>query len=207
MFFKDSDFKRLLKEAYKYGGLHIGNTGKTVYIASEWWVMEVQQGEIPKEKLAGIIELVGELPEPGAGIHATKDFEQYEFVENDRYAAIENAKGCLYKLKATGVSVDGFRILQHDYTRTIILVRDDIVAMIRPQDVEDGHTQPEGPVAGRLPGVFWANNVMAFCVMPGTAEKRIGLIHHLEGIRIERDDPNGENDVSEDSGEEETEEA
>ena len=64
MFVKMSILKRLMKEAYK-SGLVLANNGETIMIAGNYWQMDIKRALMPKELLAAIIELAGELP--GAG--------------------------------------------------------------------------------------------------------------------------------------------
>lgn len=90
----------------------------------------------------------------------------------------------------------------------IVLVDERIINMLDNDAVDgrSGHTWADGPFAGKLPGVFWASNVMALHVMPVSAQKIKKLVRYLEGIPIM--EAAGEyNDVPEDTGEEETEEA
>lgn len=213
MFLKTAGFKRLIKEAYKGVGLSVGATDKAIYLSGGYWIIWVRKGQIPKEKLAAIIELVGELPEPGEAYRATKDGQQYELQWTDLYDAMENAKKCQYEMDITRVIIEGkvdadSRILQHSETGVIQLIDEKIIQMISNKEVDakKGHTEVIGPVCGRLPGVFWYNNTMALYVMPRTDDISIRLIRFLEGIDINAESKNTWPDVPENTHEEEAEE-
>lgn len=208
MFLKTAGFKRLIKEAYKGTGLRIGNTERTLYLSGSYWIIEIMRGKIPKEKLAAIIELIGEIPEPGCAFEVTKDGQQYDLGWNDLYHAIDNARNCDYGLEVTKVIIEQrngteTRILQNKETRTIYQINEKFIEMIDNGaiDPRSGHTEADGPVCGRLPGVFWSNNVMAMHVLPICDENSVRLIHHLEGIEINEKPVT----LSKDESEEETE--
>lgn len=214
MFLKTAGFKRLIKEAYKGSGLRIGATDKAIYLSGGYWIIWVKKGQIPKEKLAAIIELAGELPEEGEAYSVTKDGQQYELQWNDLYNAMDNATRCSYELEVTRIIIEGkhdadSRILQHPETGCIRLVNEKFIQMIDNMQVEQkrGHTEVTGPVCGRLPGVFWFNNVMALHVMERTDDASIRLIRFLEGIDINEESKECWSAFSEEDSEEETEEA
>ena len=77
MFVKLSILKRLMKQAYK-SGLALANSGERILIAGRYWEMDIRKEEMPKELLAAVIELAGELPEPGKRYSCTKDGNQQE---------------------------------------------------------------------------------------------------------------------------------
>lgn len=214
MFIKTAGFKRLLKEAYKGAGLRIGAAADGVYLSGGYWVIWVKRSEIPKEKLAAIIELVGELPEEGEAYRATKDGQQYELAWNELYNAMEKARHCTCGLKITRIMLGGrtgaaSRVLQYAQTGRIRLVDEGLVRMIdgNEVDIKRGHTQPEGPMGGNLPGVSWHNNIMALHIMGRTDDASTRLVQFLEGIDINERSKEYRHEVPENAGEEETEEA
>ena len=94
------------------------------------------------------------------------------------------------------------RVLQHKETGTICLINEKFIEMIDNKEIDErsGHTEADGPVCGRLPGVFWMNNAMALHVMPMQDDSSMKLIRYLEGIEI-----NAKSDeISEDENKEET---
>lgn len=194
MFIKTAGFKKLIKEAYKGSGLRIGNTGNGLYIGGSYWVMQVKTGHIPKEKLAAIIELIGGIPLEGENMQIDKSGEQYELQGNDLYNVIENAQSCTESLEVTDIIIEfphggQARALQHKETGFIRLVSEQFIKMIDNKEVNEreGHSKYEGPFTGRLPGIFWRNNIMALYVMPFSEDGYIKLIHYLENYDLTRE--------------------
>lgn len=214
MFLKTAKFKKLLKEAYTGSGLHIGNTGDGTFLRGSYWMMWIKGGCIPKEKLAAIIELIGDLPETGTGFSATKDGQQYELQLENQMHVMEEAKKCMFNMDVTKILLENihgnhWRVLQHRLTRKIRMISERFIEMIDESSVDqnNGHTMPEGSVCGNLPGVFWSNNIMAMYVMPRSEDGIKNLISHLETIDINEVENNEWTDVSETETEEEKEEA
>lgn len=191
MFLKTAGFKKIIKEAYKGVGLKIGNTGSGIYLSGGYWVIWVRKGHIPKEKLAAIIELIGELPEAGIAFSVTSDGQQYELQWNDLYSAMENATNCDCEMDITKIMIENkhgtvTRVLQRPGIGAICMINEKFISMIDNGAVDDrnGHTQAEGPLCGPYPGVFWMNNVMALHVLPIVDDDLYKLVKYLEGINI-----------------------
>ena len=85
MFFKMSKIKSLMKTMYKAWGLHVGVTETGwLYVGGMSWAICQSLEECPKEFKGAIIELCGDLPEPGQAYLAQKDAIQMEML-NDFY--------------------------------------------------------------------------------------------------------------------------
>lgn len=191
MFITSTGFKRLIKEAYKGTGLHIGNDGDGYYISGGYWVIWVRNGMIPKKELASIIELTGELPEAGEAFRANKEGNQYELPWREAYDAMRNALECEDAIKITPVILDQnwqqARILQNPSDGSITLINERFIDMIDNTviDYENGETQAEGPmISKKVQGVFWYNTIMALHVYPRTDEQNKKLIGFLETFDI-----------------------
>lgn len=66
MFIKNSEFKKLLKDAYKYHELNVGRTNNGVFVVeSPSWHMEVMEEYMTNEVKALLVELIGDLPAAG----------------------------------------------------------------------------------------------------------------------------------------------
>ncbi|MCD7882501.1 MAG: hypothetical protein LUI87_02165 [Lachnospiraceae bacterium] len=213
MFLKTSGFKRLLKEAYKGRGLHIGGTENTTILAGSYWAIEVFSHEIPKEKLAAIIELFGRLPNPGERWLLTKDGAQSELDIYDDYRAMENIRGLPVKTNYTRllISTGGgtFRVLQAGNGR-IDLIDETVREMISQEEIQPGHGKLKGPfLNGREDRVFFSNDNMAlqiFPTRPSPTGHSLELFEYLEAFDLNGED-NGPDVPEEDSEEEEEEDA
>lgn len=200
MFITTQGFKKLINEAYKGTGLHMGNDGAGYYLAGGFWVIWIRIGRLPKKELASIIELTGELPSPGQAFKATKEGNQYEIPWNDLYAAMDNAEQCDDRMEVTPLTLkyatgQQARILQNADNGTILLINDRFVDIIDNTAVRywDGEEAAEGPlISGRKQGVFYRNNIMAMHILPRTDDKNKRLLGFLETFDITEGGKNSE---------------
>lgn len=66
MFIKNANFKRLLKDAFKYHELNVGRTENGVFVVeSPSWHMEVMEEYMTNEVKDLLVELIGDLPAAG----------------------------------------------------------------------------------------------------------------------------------------------
>lgn len=192
MFITSQGFKKLINEAYKGAGLNVGNDGEGYYISGGYWVIWIMHGWIPKKELASIIELTGEMPEPGEGFKATKAGNQYELPWHEAYAAMTHAMECEEYMDVTPMTLkykngQQARILQNPVNKTIVLIGERFIDIIDNTVVEydKGEFQAEGPmISGKMPGVFWRNDTMALHVYPRTDDENKRLIGYLEAFDI-----------------------
>jgi hypothetical protein len=69
MFIKDTDFKRLLKKAYKGAGLLVGRTDDDILTVSGYsWTLEVKRTNFDRALLGELIKFIGEIPEKGMSV-------------------------------------------------------------------------------------------------------------------------------------------
>ena len=192
MFITSQGFKKLINEAYKGAGLNVGNDGEGYYISGGYWVIWIMHGWIPKKELASIIELTGEMPEPGEGFKATKAGNQYELPWHEAYAAMTHAMECEEHMEVTPMTLkykngEQARILQNPVNKTIVLIDERFIDIIDNTVVEydKGEFHAEGPmISGKMQGVFWRNDTMALHVCPRTDDKNKRLIGYLEAFDI-----------------------
>ena len=192
MFITSQGLKKLINEAYKGAGLNVGNDGEGYYISGGYWVIWIMHGWIPKKELASIIELTGEMPEPGEGFKATKAGNQYELPWHEAYAAMTHAMECEEHMEVTPMTLkykngQQARILQNPVNKTIVLIDERFIDIIDNTVVEydKGEFQAEGPmISGKMQGVFWRNDTMALHVYPRTDDENKRLIRYLEAFDI-----------------------
>lgn len=192
MFITSQGFKKLINEAYKGAGLNVGNDGEGYYISGGYWVIWIMHGWIPKKELASIIELTGEMPEPGEGFKATKAGDQYELPWHEAYAAMTHAMECEEYMEVTPMTLkykngQQARILQNPVNKTIVLISERFIDIIDNTVVEydKGEFKAEGPmISGKMQGVFWRNDTMALHVYPRTDDGNKRLIGYLEAFDI-----------------------
>lgn len=192
MFITSQGFKKLINEAYKGAGLNVGNDGEGYYISGGYWVIWIMHGWIPKKELASIIELTGEMPEPGEGFKATKAGNQYELPWHEAYAAMTHAMECEEYMEVTPMTLkykngQQARILQNPVNKTIVLISERFIDIIdnTVAEYDKGEFQAEGPmISGKMQGIFWRNDTMALHVYPRTDDENKELIRHIEAFDI-----------------------
>lgn len=64
MFIDVKVLKSLMKEAYK-ASLHVAQTEERIYISGGYWEVDMDKTVMPKQVMAQLIELAGEVPEIG----------------------------------------------------------------------------------------------------------------------------------------------
>lgn len=192
VFLKMSGFKELIKNAWKGGGLVVGNDGEGIYLYGRYWTIYLERTMIPKKAKAAIMELTGELPEPGQVFKSWQNQEnQYELKESylsESYCPDVYTMKTWYK--TTGVVFKEFgqhdRVLQDKKSLTCILIPAHIYDMIDRSSMEKGEYDPEGP-AGKYDGtsernmIYWQNDActlgVATCVVTADSKQKFLLDH------------------------------
>lgn len=162
MFVKMSILKRLMKEAYK-SGLTLANSGERILIAGWYWEMDIRKEEMPKELLAAIIELAGELPDAGERYICDKGGNQKEFGKPMEI----NPEGCETEYIVTNVTLlsgtgTEQRILQNYGTGDIELINEVFIDLIYKAEKDLSMPEPEGPYCRPGMCVLWDNGLMRF---------------------------------------------
>lgn len=101
MFLNTPTVKKLFKKAFNSYGLVVRRPSENVlYIEGSGWEIETIYEYMPYKWKAAIIELAGEIPEPGKGYVATKENVQYELelTHNSLYRRYMAAKDGLTKI-------------------------------------------------------------------------------------------------------------
>lgn len=167
MFLNTNILCRLMKQAYKEGGLVVARSEERLYLAGLYWRMDCKPEFVPNKVKGLIIELCGELPDKGERFNATKDGNQMEgglelqiTVRGDAYESTDAFEITDFLLMNTGVAQ---RILQSISGKGLYLLNNVFVCIIDPGaiDADRGETSPGNPIAMEN-GAFWQNNVCRF---------------------------------------------
>lgn len=202
MFFKKAVFKRLLKNAYKGAGLTVGRDKKTdeegeivrdgYYIGGGYWIIWVDTEYITKEAKAAIIELCGELPEPGEAFTAYKESgNQYRIGHEEAYDLPEIYKKCKTHFRVSKMIYKENGVLQRllqaeDATNHIIAINEIFMDLIEPDavDYDNGEREPDGAfgLCSMSKYVLWGNEVcyLLACIREITDPEAVDYLEHLE---------------------------
>ena len=174
MFVDVKVLNRLIKTAYKTGGLHIEHTESGwITISGFYWEVEVGDEELLNKLKAQLVELIGDIPGPGEaymfekgsdpqseviGCHYNNRMEFYDKLEHSY--EISNV---LLKTANGNVS-----ILQSG-TAPKIMIPEWGTDLIDPDAVDYDELKPEpGRTNDKTPYIVWRNNVMALALMKRT---------------------------------------
>ena len=199
MFITTQGFKKLIKQAYKTGDLHIANDGLGYTIAGGYWRIWIKHDWIPKKELAAIIELAGELPEEGRAFAAYEEGNQHEIKFPNERSAMAIALECEMMLEITPLVLryatgQQARVLQRADTGEIALINDQFTDMITNKaiDHDKGESSAEGPFIHPMEyGIFYRSDTMAIQIAPRTDDKNIELLEYLEHFDITGEQEDG----------------
>ena len=164
-----------MKEAYKTCGIRVGHRGaingvfeESYYISAGWWILEYMADKMPKELKAAVIELTGELPEPGKQLVAVKDeLPQYEFLSdalNAQRISEESETPYTVSLVIEDRSEKGLRYT-YDKNGSVLVVREVLIDLLdnNSVDSDNGEDYPAGPFANEeRNALVWRNNQSVF---------------------------------------------
>ena len=165
MFLKRSILKKIMKDSYKRSGLHVSRDDgpkRPGYTVSGYgWAAWVDEAFMTKEFKADIVELAGELPDPGSQYCAstTDDGLQIEmYIERERWMhAWWNKKGDRAHITRLVIAPQGRRIVQTNSGSGFI--SEIFVDLLAPDQIDEkkGETVPEGPYETEK-GILIGNN-------------------------------------------------
>lgn len=188
MFLSNSIIKRLMKQAYKRG-LIVAQTEARYYIAGSYWEMDVKKEFLPKQILAQLIELAGEVPAEGTRFSATKKGNQ---LETELPCAV-NVEGFDEIIEVTNlVLLNGGvaqRLLQHETTGDVYIINNAFIAVADNAAVmeDQGEYRVEKPLFNKSRGLLWQNNVARFHASWRSDENHERLLAEITQIDITED--------------------
>lgn len=183
MFLNEKTLNALMKKAYKTDGLVVAQTEEGwVYLAGRYWQAEILREYIPKQTLANIIALAGELPEPGERFRSDKDGNQYEMEMDMRIDRQTYTMGPLTITNTLQIGTDGViqRYLQDTDTGMLYLVNEAFINLSKGEiDETHGEYAPSEPFYNQN-GLLWQNNI---CHMAATFRHDLKNNKTLEALK------------------------
>jgi hypothetical protein len=174
MFLNIGKFTKLMKEAYKVG-LKIGNINGGTVIYTGHWAAWIENEHVNNKIKAVIMELAGELPEPGTMFEISKHAPDPQMMIEtqtieDIFDAVEDAEN---KMVVSPIVMDDFggtRLLQAcNELKTIIGIPEDQYQMIDKGAVDlEIEGEPTGPCycADQYGSIYWYNDIGTVIIMP-----------------------------------------
>lgn len=187
MFLNEKVLNNLMKQAYKTDGLVVAqNEDNWVYIAGRFWEVEIKREYIPKQTLANIIALAGELPEPRERFRSDKQGNQYEM---EMLMSIDIKPYTMGPLTITdtlqiGTAGTVQRYLQNTDTGMLYLLNQAFINLREGSiDEEQGEYAPSGPFYSKS-GVLWQNNICRMTATFRHDKKNEKTLEALKGVDL-----------------------
>ena len=182
MFLNEKVLNNLMKQAYKTDGLVIAqNEDNWVYIAGRFWEVEIKREYIPKQTLANIIALAGELPGAEERFRADKQGNQYEVEMPMSIDAKPYTMGPLTITNTLqiGTACTVQRYLQDTDTGMLYLLN------LREGSIDEEHGEyvPSDPFYSKS-GVLWQNNICRMTATFRHDKKNEKTLEALKGVDL-----------------------
>lgn len=187
MFLNEKTLNNLMKQAYKTDGLVIAqNEDNWVYIAGRCWEVEIKREYIPKQTLANIIALAGELPEPGERFRSDKQGNQYEMEMPMSIDLKPYTMGPLTITNTLQIGTEGTlqRYLQDTDTGMLYLLNQAFINLSKGSiDEEHGEYVPSDPFYSKV-GALWQNNICRMTATFRHDRKNKKTLDALKGVDL-----------------------
>lgn len=173
MFTKQNILKSLMKQCYKGFGLYIENESDIISIGCVSWQLEIGLKSIPKKTKSAIIELIGELPEPGEAWKCWSD-KDGDFIQRQLPGTVfDNIAATYEELR----EIDTYELtniilrtkgknnvaVYKNSNNLIVTIYDNIAELIDNDctDTDNGEDFCESPKLYNS-YLIWSNNTMSF---------------------------------------------
>lgn len=186
MFLNNTILKRLMKEAYKNANMVVAQTEDRFYIGGAYWEMDVRKEFMPKQIMAQLIELAGEVPEQGKAFRATKDGN----LEQDGLRSEVKTEGYEKPIEVTDIIIIGSlgtyqRVLQDRREKTYIVNNMFIdIADNNATEEQRGEYNVTLPMYEEKQGILWINNVARFRAGWRFDDKHASILKEMSGIDL-----------------------
>lgn len=175
MFISTTQLSKLMKEAYKGGGIRIGNIDGGLIVFAGYWGLWIDENYIPNKVKAIVMELSGELPGDGKVFKVSKEeaAPQYELTLNDYFYINHLQSVNKEPASKTGVIIDlkysEYELLQINRTKRIALINRKLMDMIDVTEINyDIEGEPSGPCTGLSSDMFFWRNATCTLLLLGT---------------------------------------
>jgi len=173
MFLNLSKFTSLVKSAYK-AKITFGNINGGLAIVSGHWGVWLENDYVPNKIKAIVMELAGELPNPGMIFEVSKTNPDPQIV--DRYAVIgdlfESVENADQKMVVTPIVLKThreIRLLQMNHNgKAMIGIPEEQFQIINKYMIDpDVEGEPTGPCCSTFQSpIYWHNSICTFVIMP-----------------------------------------
>ena len=179
-----------MKDEYKNARMVVAQTEERFYIGGGYWEMDVRKAFMPKQIMAQVIELAGEVPAQGEAFRATKDGNLPE----DGLRNEVQTEGIEKTIDVTDIIIIGSlgtyqRVLQDREGKTYIVNNIFVdIADNNATEEERGEYNVTLPLYEETQGILWMNNVARFRAGWRFDEKHASLLQEMSRLELTMSD-------------------
>lgn len=194
MFLNTPTAKKLFKRAFNSTGLVVSRPDfETIYIAGSKWQIEMEYETMPLKQKAQLIELLGDIPDAGKRILATKNEQQMEFEVGERLREYYmRAKTQVYQAPVViARPYFDYQLFQEQDEKSFVAVDRELMSLIDIREIDfENEGMPSGPCM--IPNghcLFWHNGAGTLCISLEEIDKEaLEIIDLLKNVEIRREE-------------------
>ena len=194
MFLNTPTAKKLFKRAFNSTGLVVSRPDfETIYIAGSKWQIEMEYETMPLKQKAQLIELLGDIPDVGKRILATKNEQQMEFEVGERLREYYmRAKTQVYQAPVViARPYFDYQLFQEQDEKSFVAVDRELMSLIDIREIDfENEGMPSGPCM--IPNgscLFWHNGAGTLCISLEEIDKEaLEIIDLLKNVEIRREE-------------------
>lgn len=171
MFFKESVFKKKVKEAYRGNGLFLAwLTDDELTIGGKWWLIQIKDEAITKKMKAAIIELTGEIPDKGAWLYRDKVITAEAETDEIEYTIAATKSEYREPVDDTGLMIEDKEHLKRafvDEPGRVYCILEETMDFLCTTGLQTGEMMPDRPTVaerGEKHVMTWENNLCRLTV-------------------------------------------
>ena len=192
MFLNTPMAKKLFKKAFNSAGLIVSRPNEEmIYIAGSGWQIEMDYETMPLKQKAQLIELIGDIPEVGKRIVATKNDQQFEFETGVSLRRFYMAAKTLVHQAPIVIARPYFdyQLFQEQETFAFLATSRELVTLIDVREIDfENKGMPSGPCM--LSGgneLYWHNTAGTLCLdLVDMDSEALEIVDFLKNVRIEK---------------------
>lgn len=194
MFLNTPTAKKLFKRAFNSTCLIVSRPDfETIYIAGSKWQIEMEYETMPLKQKAQLIELLGDIPDVGKRILATKNEQQMEFEVGERLREYYmRAKTQVYQAPVViARPYFDYQLFQEQDEKSFVAVDRELMSLIDIREIDfENEGMPSGPCM--IPNgncLFWHNGAGTLCISLEEIDKEaLEIIDLLKNVEIRREE-------------------
>lgn len=189
MIFNENVLKKLMKTAYKGGGLLAANKEGRILLEGGWWIVEMDEDVFSKKGKAALVELTGCLPEQGECFRSTSAGNQIEMPKEIHNIDIVKESGIFHQdsYKKTKILMDYTMLIRlYQQEQKIAVINELIPELLENPSLQDGEDGEISGPFGMGDMYYWFSNRCSLVARGIKIEKpdAVKVLKELEKINL-----------------------